>query len=234
MLGQLSIYLGTLLVLLSASFASQAMYIDRAVINFLPGDTQRQDVKVINDKDENLYVKIDVLEVMNPGQDNEKRMPVTNPDAIKLLVTPNRMVVPPKASKYLRIINLDPDNKEEKVYRINVTPVLPPADETKEETKVRLVIAYQVLVLISPDNPSYALDTERNGKVLSMANSGNSYVVLTGGKQCPKADSKAQDCFNIPPKRIYPSNRYDVDLPYDGPAEISLQGVDGIQKKMTL
>jgi hypothetical protein len=89
-------------------------------------------------------------------------------------------------------------------------------------------------VLISPDNPKYVLESERRGKVISLKNSGNSYVVLTGGKQCPSVSSKKEECFIIPSKRLYSGNRHTIELPLFVPAEISVQGVDGIQKKMTL
>lgn len=232
MLKQLSIYSVSLLMLVSVSFSSQAMYIDRAIIDLLPDESPRQDVKVINDTDDNLYVRIDVFDVTDPGTDDERRTLVKNPDDIQLLVTPAKMVVPPKASKLLRIINLDADLKEEKIYRINVTPILPPLAETEEETKVRLVVAYQVLVLVAPKNPQYVLEAERKGKTLSMVNSGNSYVVLTEGKQCPLPNSEEKDCFKIPSKRLYPGNHYNVDLPYDVSAEISLQGVARNEKKI--
>lgn len=232
MLKQLSIYTVSFFWLASLAMSSQAMYIDRAIVDLLPDESPRQDVKVINDTDDNLYVRIDVLDVTDPGTEAEKRILVKNPDDINLLVTPAKMVVPPKSSKLLRIINLDSELKEEKIYRINVTPILPPLLKKEENTKVRLVVAYQVLVLVAPKDPNYVLTTERKGKALKMVNTGNSYVVLNEGKQCPLPDSEEQDCFQLPTKRLYPGNSYDIELPYDVAVELSLQGVAGNEKKI--
>ena len=216
-----------LAVLLLSSLSTQAMYIDRAIIDFLPGEATRQDVKVINDSDDNLYVKIDVMEVINPGTEQEERKPVTNPDDIKLLVTPAKMVIPPKSSKLVRLLNLDDELKEEKVYRINVTPIMPPLQEESKESKVRVVIAYQVLVLVAPNKPHYLLETERKTDSLTVKNTGNSYVIITGGKQCPATETADIKCLDVATKRLYPGNTYQIEQSYKQPTELSLQGVVG-------
>jgi hypothetical protein len=46
--------------------------------------------------------------------------------------------------------------------------------------------------------------------------------------------SKEEECFIIPSKRLYSGNRHTIELPLFVPAGITVQGVDGIQKKMTL
>ena len=214
-------------------FSSHAMYIDKAVVNFLPEKPARQDIKVINNENENLYVKIDVLEVINPGQPNEQRNLVRNPDKVDLLVTPSRMVIPPNGTKLLRLINLATDIQEEKVYRINITPIAAPNAEKAEGTKVNIIIAYQALVLISPLNPTYEVDAKREGKMLSVTNTGNSYVVVKGGEQCP-AIKNEEECFAIPPKRVYSGVTYRVELPFGEPVTLNVQGVDGLEKTLTI
>ena len=226
MLNYFSVLIPCLIISLFSS-ASNAMYIDRAIVDFLPLETPRQDVKVINDSDDNLYVKIEVLEVLHPGTDKEQRVPITTPDDIKLLVTPAKMVIPPKGTKLLRLINLDEELKEEKVYRINVTPIMPPLQDEGAKSKVRVVIAYQVLVLVAPKEPLYKLKYERKENKLLLKNTGNSYVVLTQGKQCPSKDQVQNACFDIPSKRLYPGNNYVVDLPYKQPTTLSLKGLIG-------
>ncbi len=224
--------LSLFIALIFSCASAHSMYIDKAIIDFLPDDVPRQDVKVTNDSDDNLYVQVEVLEVTNPGTDKEQRTPVTNPDEISLLVTPSKMAIPPNGSKTVRILNLDETLQEEKVYRINVTPIMPPLQEEGEKSMVRVVIAYQILVLVAPNQPKYVLNSVRNGKDLSFSNSGNSYVVITEGEQCvePSKDSEAKDdalCFAIPSKRLYPGNSYHVSLPHDAPAMVSLKGVAG-------
>jgi len=206
---------------------AQAMYIDRAIVDFLP-DQARQDVKVINDGDENLYVQIDVLEVSNPGTEEETRTKITDPDSISLLVTPAKMVVPPNSSKLLRMVNLDENLNEEKIFRVNVTPILPPLSEN-DDTQVRLVVAYQVLVLVAPENPKYELESARQGKTLTLKNTGNSYVMMNEGLQCTKPEDETS-CQKIPARRLYPGNEAVIDLPLDQAVELSLQSIEGNEK----
>ena len=86
-------------------------------------------------------------------------------------------------------------------------PIMPPLQEKGEKSMVRVVIAYQILVLVAPNKPQYLLNSVRNGRDLSFSNNGNSYVVITEGKQCPlpskdKQASKDEECFNIPSKTL--------------------------------
>lgn len=216
----------------------QAMYLDRSIVDFLPGESPRQDVRVINDSDETLYVQVEVLEVSNPGTEKEQRNPVTDPDRISLLVTPNKLVVAPNSSKIVRMVNLDEQLTAEKVYRVNFTPILPPLQQ-EAGSKVRLVVAYQVLVLISPQEPRYNLVSDRKGDTLTLTNTGNSYVMITEGKQCPTdpasdnmASGEDDGCHDLSARRLYPGNTYRVILPYDKPLELSLQSVAGNEKRM--
>ena len=68
-----------------SSASAHSRYIDKAIIDFLPDGSPRQDVKVTNDSDDNLYVKVEVLEVLNPGTDKEERKAVTNSDDISFI-----------------------------------------------------------------------------------------------------------------------------------------------------
>ena len=210
------------------------MYLDRSIVDFLPGESPRQDVRVINDTDEQLYVQVDVLAVSDPGTEQEQRNRVTDPDSISLLVTPTKLVVPPKSSKIVRMVNLDEQLQTEKVYRVNFTPILPPLQE-EAGSKVRLVVAYQVLVLVSPEKPKYNLVSDRRGDTLTLSNTGNSYVMITEGKQCapgPVQDEQNAQCHELSARRLYPGNTYQVKLPYDSPLELSLQSVAGNEKKV--
>ncbi|WP_179957464.1 fimbrial biogenesis chaperone [Exilibacterium tricleocarpae] len=213
---------------------SHAMYLDRSIVEFLPGESPRQDVRVINDTDEQLYVQVDVLDVKNPGTDAESRDRVTDPDSIRLLVTPTKLIVPPKSSKIVRMVNLDEQLNAEKVYRVNFTPILPPLQEDAG-SKVRLVVAYQVLVLAAPKNPRHNLVAQRQGKTLTLTNTGNSYVMVTEGKQCaasPTGGEQNDACHNLNARRLYPGNTYQAELPYDSPLELSLQSVAGNEKQV--
>lgn len=201
--------------------------LDKSIVEFSDGGTPRQDIWVINDDTENAYVKIQVLEVLNPGTGEETRDEVTDPDKISFVATPSKLVIPPKGRKLVRLVNLAPIG-EERVYRVNFTPILPPLEE-EEGATVRVVIAYQVLALIHPESPVENLQVSRQGDTLKFHNKGNSYVLLGGGSQC---DAQGNNCEDLPARRLYAGNEWQVTLPYaDTPANYSFTNFKGGRKE---
>ena len=93
--------------------------------------------------------------------------------------------MPPNGQKLVRIVNLQTSNDVERVYRINVTPIAPPLEE--DASQLRIVVAYQILAIVQPDEPSSDLNVTRNGQTLVMENRGNTNVLLSDGRQCDPA-----------------------------------------------
>ncbi len=213
---------------LVSSPATADMYVDRSIVIFEPGGQPREDVKVSNSDEENIYVQVDVLEVRNPGAPNEERVKVSDPKQLKLIATPNKLVIPPNSQKLVRIVNLQAQNSEERVYRINVTPIVAPLEEASSQ--LRIVVAYQILTIIQPDEPYTALSAVREGKTLNFANNGNSNVLLSDGTQCNPEDPTV--CEELTSKRLYAGNQWVLDLPFDAPVTYSVRSFDGIKKQV--
>ena len=74
---------------LFSSHAHADMYVDRSIVIFEKDSQAREDIKVSNSGDENIYVQVEVLQVINPGAENEERVKITDPDKLKLIATPN-------------------------------------------------------------------------------------------------------------------------------------------------
>lgn len=202
--------------------------LDKSIVEFANGESPRKDIWVINDENENAYVKVQVLEVRNPGTDEESREEIVDPEAIGFVATPSKLVIPPKGRKLVRLVNLAPSGPE-RVYRVNFTPVLPPLEE-EEGATVRVVIAYQVLALIQPDKPTEDLEIVRYGNDLTFRNKGNSYALLGAGVQC---DAQGDNCEDLPARRLYAGNEWKVVLPYaDTAAEYSLTNFKGTRKEI--
>lgn len=207
---------------LFASGAQAAMMLDKAIIHFGPGAPNRQDVEIRNPDKEPLYIKVEILEVLNPGMENEERKVVTNPKQAKFLVTPSKLVIPPGGRKSVRMLNIGklPDD-EDKVFRINLTPVTP--DVEAKQMAIKVVVGYQLLVLIQPKTPKPDVQATRNGKKLTLHNAGNTNVLLRSGTNCPAvappAKPSTEDCVDMQSKRIYAGNTVEVELTYDSPVE---------------
>ena len=110
--------------------AVASMQVERNIIYFNPGDPPRIDLQVTNPDDETLYVEVEVLEVRNPGTEQETRIPIKDPRQIDFLVTPNRFIVPPGLRKLVRFVNTGGHNDSERIFRVNLKPVSPPAEAT--------------------------------------------------------------------------------------------------------
>ncbi len=217
------------IAVLLAPLSYADIFVDRAIVRLGADKPPRDDIKVINNGTQEGYVQVEVFEVLNPGTENEQRVPATDPDNIRLLATPTKLVVPAGGQKSVRIVNLEPGNNEERIYRINVTPVLPPLTE-EEGSVVRVVVAYQLLVIVDPDEPKENLDIQRSGFRLTVRNNGNTNVLFSDGRQC---DKQGENCVEISAHRVYPGNTWQVDLEKDQPATFKLTSFNGIREITT-
>jgi len=204
------------------------MFVDRSIVVFEKDAQPRVDVKVSNSGDENIYVQVDVLEVRNAGQVDELRTKITDPTKMKLIATPNKLIIPPNGQKLVRILNLQTANNEERIYRINVTPIVAPLED--ETGQLRIVVAYQILTIIQPDSPDSVLQANRTGKSINFKNSGNTNVLLFDGRQCNPADG--EQCEELTSRRLYAGNSWTLDLPFDAPVSFSVRGFDGIKSQV--
>lgn len=202
--------------------------LDRSIIEFRANELPRKDVTVINQGDDIAYVSVEVLEVLNPGTQQEQRLPVVDVDRedITFIATPSKLAIPPGGRKQVRLVNLLPDSNQERVYRINFTPVLAPLVEETGGMGIRIVVAYQVLALVQPQSPVEKLVVKRQGKHIVFDNQGNTYVRITNIEQCNQNKEACDD--SIAGKRLYPGNTLSIEVPYvDTPVHYRLTTFKG-------
>ncbi len=217
------------LLLAFASTTRAEMYVDRSIVIFEPNGQPREDVAVSNTSDEVMYVEVEVLRVDNPGTPQESRVKVDNPRELKLLATPSKLIIPAGSQKLVRIVNLQADNQTERVYRINITPIVAPLAE--ETSQLRIVVAYQVLTIVQPNAPKPNLVVTREGSTITFVNSGNTNVLLSEGVQCESAAAD-DGCQELPSRRLYAGNSWQHSLPYDAPVRYSVRTFDGIKQEI--
>jgi len=217
----------SLMLLVFSTWTHADMYVDRSIVIFPADSSARQDVKVSNSDDETMYIQVEVFKVLNPGETDEQRVQ-GNPQDLKLLATPNKLVIPPKGQRLIRLVNLDTKSEEERVYRINVTPIVPPLEENVSQ--LRIVVAYQVLTIIQAKNPDAKLIASREGKIIKFVNEGNSNILLSEGRQCDQ--SSADRCEILESHRLYAGNSWELKLPFDAPVSYSVRTYDGIKQQV--
>ena len=200
---------------------SANMVLSEAIVHFEPGKPLRRDIEVENSGSENLYVEIEPKIVLDPGTENESRKSIGDPREAGLLVTPNKLVVPPGGRKLVRLVSLQPLGEDERVFRVTFKPVV--GDVESEQIGIKILIGYEVLVLMQPATPAPNLVAKRTGKTMLFSNEGNTNVLLREGKQCPSGkESDSDECESLRGKRLYPGNRYTVELPYNQPVEYQM------------
>ncbi|MFK7815440.1 MAG: hypothetical protein AB8B92_03810 [Gammaproteobacteria bacterium] len=193
---------------------SANMVLSEAIIHFEPGKPLRKDIEVENPSSENLYIEITPAVVEQPGTESEQRVSIIDPRESGLLVTPNKLVVPPGGRKLVRLVSLKPLGEKERVYRVTFKPVI--GDLEAEQIGVKILVGYEVLVLMQPAAPEPNLIATRSKTSLSFENKGNTNILLREGKQCPEgASNDSEDCKRLNGKRLYPGNSWSVDLPFN-------------------
>lgn len=198
-----------LLTLSSHSFG--AMSLDRMIVYFEADEAPRQDIVVSNPDNENLYLQTEVYKVINPGSENEERVRITNPAEMKLLSTPGKAIIAPGSRKTVRLVSLETPEDIESVYRVTFRPVV--GDIKATQNAIKLLIAYQALVFIRPENARYDVSARREKDSITFTNSGNMNVVLRNGRFCT-GNGDAKKCNEIKDgTRLYAGQSWSLKLP---------------------
>lgn len=209
-----------------------ALVVNRSIITYDNPAVNREDVVIVNSsEDENLFVQVDPFVVRNPGAENQSLEPLEVSDNPEFLVTPNRLAVTPGGRSIVRFLNLLPAGEEERIYRVNLTPITPPAELTDSDddavrSVLEVVVAYQILVIVLPQNPNPVMQVSRDGRLATFRNTGNANYLLTDGRQC-NPDNPAI-CEPLEDRRVYPGNDWHLTLPFDAPFTYTLRTQAGL------
>lgn len=209
-----------LLALLTATNAIAGIRLSQVIIDFSDSRTLRDDIWVINDDPEIAYVAIDPVEIVNPGLPDEKRVNEPDPEKRGLLVTPTRIILEPKQRRMVRLVVIG-NREAERIYRLRIHPVVAPveSDKTQQAPKksgigIKLLTAYDMLVIVRTLKPVAKVTAHRQGSDLVFNNAGNTNALLLNGTQC---NASGQDCKNLPAMRLYAGASKTITTPYQTP-----------------
>lgn len=203
---------------LLAAPAHADLVLSELIVELQPGKVLRDDVEVWNNSRERSYVSVEPREIIDPSLPSQSDHKDPDPEKLGLLVEPARMILEPGQRRLVRIAALTANTEREHVYRVTVRPVLGPV--RSDESGLKVVVGYDVLVLVRPAQPLARVTATRAGRKLTFNNSGNVSVEVIDGRQCAAAHSQ---CADLPGKRLYPGASWTVDLPSDLPAEYTLK-----------
>lgn len=205
-----------------AAPASAELTLSQMVVELNLSTQKSANIEIHNDSAEPAYLLVEPSEVKQPGTPSEKRVPVVDPREGGLLVSPARAVLSAGERKSLRVSVIGGQGNAERVYRILVRPVA--GEVTGSQSGLKVLVGYDVLVLVRPSEPTIAVKSERQGDMLTLTNTGNVSVELADGKLC--RDAKLA-CTPLPSKRLYLGATWRQKLPATGSVEYRLHSAGG-------
>jgi P pilus assembly chaperone PapD len=181
---------------LPAAAARADIVLSQLVVELGPDQHSRADVDVFNNGSDKAFVEIEPRLVLNPGSRPESALRDPDPDKLGILVSPARMILEPGQHRLLRVASIAASDRE-RVYRVTVKPVV--GELASENSGLKLLVGYDMLVLVRPERPAPHVSGARTGDSLTLTNDGNVSVELVDGKACDS--SKA--CDPMPSARLY-------------------------------
>ncbi len=199
-------------ILLGTAAPAQAeMVLSQVIVDLAPGASPHHDVEVSNSGSQRIYVVAEPSEIVSPGQAEEQRVQIADPQKLGLLVTPNRLILEPGERKLIRIAAISQQRDSEHIYRVAVKPVV--GDVTASSSGLQIIVGYDVLVIVRPIAPRSEIASTREMNILTLRNNGNTNAELFDGRQC---DAVGKNCVGLPPKRLYAGVSWEQPLPRDG------------------
>ena len=210
-----------------ASPARAELVLSQLVIELGTPAQQRADVEIWNNSEERTYISVEPSEILHPGTPAELRRSEADPEKRGLLVSPARMILEPGQRRQMRIALIGPREARERVYRVTVKPVAGPLSAA--ETGLKLLVGYDVLVLLRPADLRPNLVVRRVGGRLTFRNEGNASLELIDGRQCAAGKTH---CTPLPGKRLYAGAEWSQELPSTAPFEYTIVS-NGLSSRKT-
>ena len=213
------------------SLASQ-ITLSTSSVYFDLNKQEKKTVSVMNvDKGTNSYFEVVVNEVINPGK-NEILKKVINPAQGGIIVTPSKSLVRKgDSSRVISVINLNEHLEKERVYRVDVKPVISGIENMDADQKaVKLLLGYDILVHIQPNFPTFFSTAKINGNELVVSNIGNTHFVIADLQACNALDV----CTELKGGNLYSGVEGRVGLPADTTKVVFYKAKRGSEKEKVI
>jgi len=184
-------------MLFRATAARADLLLSQMVVELAPAEFQRADIELWNNGPDRTFVEVEPREIVAPGTAVQASRKDPDPEKLGLLVSPERIVLEPGQRRLLRIAAIGTTDHE-RVYRVTVKPAV--GDLSSHESGLKLLIGYDVLVLVRPSRPVPHVSGTRTAAQLSIKNDGNVSVELIDGRAC---DASMRSCTDLPSGRLY-------------------------------
>ncbi|MBC3347610.1 fimbrial protein TcfA [Pseudomonas sp. SWRI196] len=160
------------------------------------------------------YIKVSVVQIQRPGTPDEHESPLSPADTLGIVVSPQRTVLAPGASRTVRII-AQAMPSEETVYRVYFEPVAAPQDLATEDDgpegiqpKIGVNLIWGALVRLLPDDRQMSVGLQQSGDALR--NDGNVRIGVLQLGSCTDAKGEKDCIWNDVNRSLYPGSTLPV------------------------
>ncbi|WP_174291543.1 hypothetical protein [Sphingomonas bacterium] len=216
----------TALTAATATPASADLVLNQVIVDLVPNKVPRMDIEAANTGKERIYVVVEPSEIVHPGQPDEARVARADPALLGLLVTPQKIILEPGERKLVRIASVGPRGPAERIYRVTIKPVI--GDVSAANTALKVLVGYDVLVIVRPIVMTGAVTGVRTGSHLALTNNGTTNVEMFDGRQCDAAGAK---CTSLPARRLYAGAGWEQTVDPVGPITYRIKTGDRIEQQ---
>ncbi|SMQ69930.1 P pilus assembly protein, chaperone PapD [Altererythrobacter xiamenensis] len=204
------------------------LVLDQVIVDLESDKPARGDIEISNVGTERMYVLIEPFEILNPGLENEQRVPLDKPSVSKLFVSPQRVILDPDQRSLIRIVAIGERPEVDRIFRVMVRPVV--GELQSENDALKVLVGYDALVLLRADRETGGITWDRSKEgILVLRNESNSAREFFEGTQC---DERGEQCVTLPAKRLYPGQKFDFILPYSTPVTFQTALGDRVETRI--
>ncbi|MBD9552806.1 hypothetical protein IB221_11080 [Pantoea sp. PNT01] len=208
-----------------STFATPVIGIGSMYDVLTPG-MQSMTKRIYNTGDSTAFVRVEILEIHPERQDKNNELPQKEVsgktlERERLIVTPQRLIIPPSGFQSVRML-WPGERNSERYFRIRFIPVMPESDDgfgldkkavseyRKENLQAGLNVltGYGTILIVQPEKPLFnTVIHDAAPDSLSVRNNGNATVSLDAIRQCKFANT---DCGSVTREFILPGRTHDV------------------------
>lgn len=186
--------------------------VDQVLVELGAASPAVKNFTVTNVSGQTLHMTARVVEIKNPGTEEEEEIKTD-----KVLVSPLLFDLPSGEMRRVRLVGVAAPSNQEQVFRVHLVPLQDDFDTTINlrmqgvAARLNVVTALAITVLRAPTEAKALLKESREGDMVTLENVGNQHIALSEIRLCGLTGESG--CRDLPNRRIFPGNLWRFELP---------------------
>ena len=181
------------------------LVLDKVIVDLAADQLPRDDIELLNEGSERMYVLVEPFHVSDAGKESEARVLRKVGDPSNLLVSPRRLVLEPGERRLVRLAVIGERPVQEQVYRVRIRPVV--GETEAENSGLQVLVGYDTLVLVRPNARVGDISVSRNREKITVVNRSNTSEEFYDGRICNPSEP---ECTDLPPNRLYAGEEWTI------------------------